>query len=205
MTRRRIQLTALAFVLGVFFLSALGYGATWNIDPAHSVAHFKIKHMMITNVPGQFTGISGTFEVDDKDITKLKAEATLDVKTLNTNNEKRDGHLKSPDFFDAEKYPTITFKSKKVTKSGANFKLMGDLTMHGVTKEVTLNAAELTSPVKDPGGNMKRGFSATTQLNRKDFGITWNKALEAGGWLVGEKVDVTIELELAAASKTTAG
>ena len=178
-------------------LSSWGFASTWQIDPAHSSATFSIRHMTVSNVRGEFGKVSGMVNWDDADVSKSTAEATIDATTINTHEPKRDTHLKSPDFFDAEKYPTITFKSTHVQKVGANhLKITGDLTMHGVTRPVTLDAT-YTGEVKDPGGSIRRGASATTKLNRKDFGLTWNKALEAGGVLVGDEVDIALELELA--------
>jgi len=170
--------------------------STWEIDPNHTESSFVVKHLMVSNVRGQFGKTTGTIFQDDKDITKSKAEITIDATTIDTRVEKRDAHLKSPDFFDVQKFPTITFKSTKMTKGeGANtLKVEGDLTIHGVTRPVILDAT-YTGIVKDPGGNTRRGASAKTKLNRKDFGLTWNKSLEAGGVLVGDDVDVTIEVE----------
>ena len=178
-------------------LSSWAYASTWEIDPAHSSATFAIRHMTVSNVRGEFGKVTGTVEWNDADVIKSTVQATIDVTTLNTREPKRDAHLKSPDFFDVEKYPTITFKSTQVKKAGPNHvKVVGDLTMHGVTKPVTLDAT-YTGEVKDPGGNIKRGGSAKTKLNRKDFGLTWNKALETGGLLVGDEVDIALDLELA--------
>ena len=180
-----------------FLLSSWGFASTWEIDPAHSSATFSIRHMTVSNVRGEFGKVTGTVNWDDADVTKSTAEATIDTTTINTHEPKRDAHLKSPDFFDSEKYPTITFKSTHVQKVGSNhLKITGDLTMHGVTRPVTLDAT-YTGEVKDPGGSIRRGASATTKVNRKDFGLTWNKALEAGGVLVGDEVDIALELELA--------
>jgi len=178
-------------------LSSWGFASTLEIDPAHSSATFSIRHMTISNVRGEFGKVTGKVNWDDADVAKSTAEATIDATTINTHEPKRDAHLKSPDFFDAEKYPTITFKSTHVQKVGPNhLKITGDLTMHGVTRPVTLDAT-YTGEVKDPLGTAsKRGASATTKLNRKDFGLTWNKAMEAGGVLVGDEVDIALELEL---------
>jgi len=153
--------------------------------------------MTISNVRGEFGKVTGTVNWDDADVTKSTAEATIDATTINTHEPKRDAHLKSPDFFDVEKNPTITFKSTQVQKVGADhLKITGNLTIHGVTRPVILDAT-YTGIVKDPGGNTRRGASAKTKLNRKDFGLTWNKSLEAGGVLVGDEVDIALELELA--------
>jgi len=180
-----------------FLLSSWGFASTWEIDPAHSSATFSIRHMTISNVRGEFGKVTGTVNWDDADVAKSTAEATLDATTINTHEPKRDAHLKSPDFFDVEKNPTITFKSTQVQKVGADHvKITGNLTIHGVTRPVILDAT-YTGIVKDPGGNTRRGASAKTKLNRKDFGLTWNKSLEAGGVLVGDEVDIALELELA--------
>jgi len=180
-----------------FLLSSWGFASTWEIDPAHSSATFSIRHMTISNVRGEFGKVTGTVNWDDADVTKSTAEATIDATTINTHEPKRDAHLKSPDFFDVEKNPTITFKSTQVQKAGADhLKITGNLTIHGVTRPVILDAT-YTGIVKDPGGNTRRGASAKTKLNRKDFGLTWNKSLEAGGVLVGDEVDIALELELA--------
>ncbi len=178
--------------------SAFGAAETWEVDTAHSVAAFKVRHMMVSWVHGHLSGLTGTITLDDKAGPKsLTADVALDAKTINTDNQKRDEHLRNPDFFNTEKNPTMTFKTKKVTAGkGGTFKMTGDLTMAGTTKEVTFEGKDLTKPVKDLQGTMKRGFTATTRINRKDFGLTWNKALEAGGIAVGEEVDVTVDLEL---------
>jgi polyisoprenoid-binding protein YceI len=175
---------------------SFAFAAEYVIDSGHSSADFAVKHMMVSNVRGNFSKVSGAINIDEKDITKSTVEATIDATTINTNEPKRDEHLRSPDFFDTAKYPTISFKSTKVEQAGSNLKVTGDLTMHGVTKPVVLDVEGFTAEAKDPWGNVKRGGTATTKLNRKDFGLTWNKALETGGMLVGEDIAVTIELEL---------
>jgi polyisoprenoid-binding protein YceI len=172
------------------------FAAEYVIDSAHSGASFSVKHLMVSNVRGTFANITGTVNYDEKDVTKSTVEATIDAKTIDTDEPKRDEHLRSPDFFDTEKFPTITFKSTKVEKAGENLKVTGNLTLHGVTKPVVLDVEGMTQEVKDPWGNSKRGASATTKINRKDFGLTWNKALEAGGVAVGDDVKITIDLEL---------
>ncbi len=178
-------------------VSSLSYSTTWVSDQAHSSAHFKVRHMMITNVSGDFTGVDAKIDLNAADITKSKVEASLDAKSIDTNNGKRDEHLRGPDFFDVQKFPLIKFTSKTVAKSGKDqLKVIGDLTVHGITKSVTLDVAGPTAAFKDPWGNMKRGLSATTKINRKDFGLTWNKALEAGGVVVGDEVKIELELEL---------
>ena len=168
---------------------------TWNLDPAHSVAEFKVKHMMISNVKGGFSGLSGTLRLDETDYTHSVVEASISVATLKTGDDQRDGHLKSADFFEAEKFPTITFKSSNIdSNGGASYAVTGELTLHGVTKPVTFAVEDVSEPSKDPWGNQRIGLSASTKINRKDFGLTWNSALETGGVLVGE--DVTISLEV---------
>lgn len=168
---------------------------TWKIDPVHSNAHFKVKHMMISNVKGEFTAITGSLNYDSQDVSKSYVEASIDSSTIKTGDPQRDAHLKSADFFDAEKYPTLTFKSTKVTKKGEDeLAVAGDLTIHGVTRNVVFEVEGPSAPMKDPWGNTRVGLSATTKINRKDFGLTWNAALETGGILVGE--DITINLEV---------
>jgi polyisoprenoid-binding protein YceI len=171
--------------------------STYQIDPAHSSAQFKVRHMMIANVKGEFDKVSGTVNFDPANPSASTVEAIIDVASISTRDEQRDAHLKSPDFFDVEKFPTITFKSKKVTATGGDsFTVVGDLTIHGVTKVVDLKVEELTEETKDPWGNLRRGASAKTRIHRKDFGMSFNMALEAGGFLVGEEVDLTIDVEL---------
>jgi polyisoprenoid-binding protein YceI len=170
---------------------------TYTIDPAHSVAGFKVRHMMVSWVRGEFTKLTGTVTHDAEKPSNSRLEVTIDATSIHTREEQRDAHLKSADFLDVEKYPTIRFVSKKVTKVGDDeWKVAGDLTIHGVSKEVTLDVEEPTPAMKDPWGNTRIGIAATTKINRKDFGLTWNTALEAGGVLVGEDVHISIEAEL---------
>ena len=169
---------------------------TWNIDPVHSAAEFKVKHMMISNVKGQFTGVTGKLSLDETDVLNSQVEATIDAASINTREPQRDAHLKSPDFFDTEKFPTLTFKSTHVSRTGeAELAVDGDLTIHAVTRKVTFEVEGPTAPTKDPWGNTRLGLSATAKINRKDFGLTWNAALETGGILVGEEVTITLEVE----------
>ena len=169
---------------------------TWKLDPAHSAAEFKVKHMMISNVKGSLTGLNGVLNEDPADATRTTVEATIDVTTLSTGDAQRDGHLKSPDFFEAEKYPAMTFKSTSVKKTGeGEYAVTGDLTMHGVSKPVTFAVEGPSAPGKDPWGNTRIGLSATAKINRKDFGLSWNAALETGGVLVGEDVQITLEIQ----------
>ncbi|MFY0529090.1 YceI family protein [Archangium gephyra] len=175
---------------------SLAFAAEFVIDSAHSAANFSVKHMMVSNVRGAFSKVTGSANIDEKDITKSTVEAVIDATTVNTNEPKRDEHLRSADFFDTAKYPTITFKSTKVEQAGQNLKVTGNLTMHGVTKPVVLDVEGFTTEAKDPWGNIKRGGSATTKINRKDFGLGWNSVLETGGVAVGEEVAITLDLEL---------
>jgi len=170
--------------------------STWNIDPAHSAAEFKVKHMMISNVKGKFSGISGVLHRVDADHTESSLEVSIDVSTVNTQDAQRDGHLKSPDFFHVEKFPSMTFKSTHIEKKGDGFAVTGDLTIHGVTKQVVLNVEEVSEPAKDPWGNTRIGLTATAKINRKDFGLNWNAPLETGGVLVGDEVKINLEVEL---------
>jgi len=169
---------------------------TWNIDPAHTTAEFKVRHMMITNVRGQFSRITGMVTLDESDVTKSRVEASIDAASINTREPDRDMHLKSADFFDVEKFPTLTFASTHVTPSGdGELEVEGDLTIHGVTRKVAFGVEGPTPPGKDPWGNTRMGLSATTKINRKDFGLTWNTALETGGILVGDEVTITLDVE----------
>lgn len=171
--------------------------STWNIDADHSSIGFKVRHLMVSNVKGVFGKVRGGVEVDDKDITMSHVTATIDTTSIDTGVAKRDAHLKSAEFLDVAKFPTMTFVSKKITRSGeGGLKVTGDLTLHGVTRSVVLDVEGPSSEVKDPMGNLRRGASASTKINRKDFGLTWNKALEAGGVAVGDEVTINIEVEL---------
>jgi len=169
---------------------------TWNIDPAHTVAEFKVKHMMIANVKGHFSKISGVLTRDESDPSNDRVEATIEVASIETRNEQRDGHLKSEDFFHVEKFPTLTFKSTCISAVGdGELSVEGDLTIRGVTRRVRFAVEGPTPPAKDPWGNTRIGVSATTKINRKDFGLTWNAALETGGILVGDDVTITLDAQ----------
>ncbi|QDK39061.1 YceI family protein [Bdellovibrio sp. NC01] len=168
--------------------------STYNIDPSHSSASFSIKHMMIAKVHGAFEKMSGKLEYDAKNPLQSKIDVSIDAASVNTREAQRDTHLRSPDFFDVEKYPAITFKSTRIEGEAGDLKVIGDLTIHGVTLPVTLAVEGPTDEMKDPWGNLKIGASATTKIKRKDFGLTWNAALEAGGFLVGD--DVTVQLDV---------
>jgi polyisoprenoid-binding protein YceI len=169
---------------------------TWSIDPAHSVAEFKVKHMMIANVKGHFSKVAGVLVHDESDRTKSRVEATIEAGSIETRESQRDTHLKSADFLHVEKFPTLSFKSTdiKVADDG-ELKVHGDLTIRGVTRTVTFAVEGPTPPTKDPWGNTRIAISATTKINRKDYGLTWNAALETGGILVGEEVAITLEAE----------
>jgi polyisoprenoid-binding protein YceI len=183
--------------LVVLFVAFLTDAATWQIDPDHSSFQFKVRHLTVSNVKGDFGKAKGLVTMDDKDITNLKAEVIIDVASVNTSHAKRDEHLRGPDFFDVTKYPTITFVSKKVTKVDTNrLKVIGDLTIRGVAREITVEVEGPTPEVKDPWGSFRRGATATTRINRKDFGMTWNRVLDTGGLLVSDEVDIYLEVEL---------
>lgn len=169
---------------------------TWNIDPVHSVAEFKVKHMMISNVKGQFTRVTGVLSLDETDVANGSVEASVEAASINTRDEQRDAHLKSADFFHAEKFPTLSFRSTRISRTGSGeLAVEGDLTIRGVTRNVVFTAEGPTPPAKDPWGNTRLGLSATTKVNRKDFGLTWNAALETGGVLVGDEVTITLDAE----------
>jgi polyisoprenoid-binding protein YceI len=187
--------TAAALFIAVL-VPALANATTWAMDTDHSSVSFKVKHLNVSNVIGGFKKFSGTFIIDETDITKSKVDVTIDAASIDTGNAKRDDYLRSPDFLDATKFLSLTFVSKKVAKAGENrFKVTGNLTIHGVTKEVVLDVEGPTPAIKDPWGNTKSGASATTKINRMDFGLTWNKALEARV-VVGDEVNISLEVEL---------
>jgi len=170
--------------------------STWNIDPVHSVAEFKVKHMMISNVKGQFPKVSGTLTLDESDPSKSRVEASIEAASIETRDAQRDAHLKSADFFDVEKFPSLSFNSAniKVVRDG-ELAAEGDLTIRGVTRKVVFTVEGPTPPAKDPWGNTRVAVSATTKINRKDFGLTWNAALETGGILVGDEVTITLDVQ----------
>jgi polyisoprenoid-binding protein YceI len=166
----------------------------WNIDTTHSNVEFVARHLVVTKVRGHFGKWEGHLEVDGDDVTKSTVTATFEAASIDTREAQRDGHLRSADFFDVEKFPQLTFTSKKITKSGSDLEVTGDLTIHGVTKEVSLRVEDQGTN-KDPWGNTRLLFSAKTHINRKDFGLTWNQVLETGGLLVSEKIDIEIEVQ----------
>jgi polyisoprenoid-binding protein YceI len=180
-------------------LAALAEPTVWSIDPAHSQSAFSVRHMVISTVRGAFQKTTGTVKLDEGDLTKSSVEASIDASSIDTRVEQRDGHLRSPDFFDVAKYPTITFKSTKVEKAGqGQLKVTGDLTIHGVTKPVVLAVDGPTDAIKD-GKGLRRGLTATTSINRQDFGLKWNKAVEAGP-IVADEVKIQIEAEIVSPS-----
>ena len=189
MNWKTLTLGALAFAA-----SAVAQG-TYTIDPQHSAAEFSVRHLMISNVKGEFTKVSGTIVYDPKNPAAAKIDAVIEVNSISTREPQRDAHLKSPDFFDTAKFPTIAFQSKQVWKSNGKLQVKGDLTMHGVTHEVVLDVDGPTAEVKDPWGNPRLGASATTKIDRKNWGLVWNKALEAGGVMIGDEVTITIDIE----------
>lgn len=169
---------------------------TWVIDASHSVITFSVRHMMISKVRGRFTRFDGTVDFDEQNPTNSKVQVTIDASSIDTRDERRDGHLMSPDFLDVANYPTLTFVSKRVEViDESHGRIIGDLTIRGVTREVTLDV-EYNGQSKSPWGTISAGFSATTKINRKDWGLTWNVALETGGVLVGEEVTIEIEIEI---------
>ncbi len=171
--------------------------STYQIDTAHTQAQFKVRHLMISNVKGEFHTVTGTVDFDEANPSASSINVTVDVNSISTRDAQRDGHLKSADFFDVAKFPTITFVSKEVVKSGEDsFEVVGDLTIHGVTKTVDLNVESLTPELKDPFGLYRRGASAKTTILRSDFGIVYNSVLETGGVVIGDEVHITIDTEL---------
>lgn len=178
-------------------LPILASAATWNIDPDHSNIGFKVRHLMVSNVKGNFEKHSGVVDINERDLSKSKVSVTIDAASINTSVAKRDDHLRSADFFDVAKYPTITFASRKVVNAGkGKLKVTGDLTLHGVTREVVLNVAGPAKESKDPWGNLRTGVVASAKINRKDFGLLYNAVLETGGVAVGEEVEINLEVEM---------
>jgi polyisoprenoid-binding protein YceI len=192
-----IRRFATAVILTGAMALQVSAATTWKIDPQHTAAQFAVKHMMISTVRGEFKNVTGTVVWDDQDVTKSKVDVTIDAKTVNTGEEKRDQDLKSNKFFDVATFPTLTFVSKKVEANGTGkLKVTGDLTIRGVTKEVVLDVEGPTAAIKDPWGNIRSAASATTQVNRQDFGVKWNANLDGGGVVVGDTVNITIDLEM---------
>ncbi len=193
----RNNITKALLTVAIMALPALAEATPWTIDADHSNVGFSVSHLMVSHVKGNFNKYTGVVDLNDKDITKSNVNVSIDAASINTNVQKRDEHLRSADFFDVAKYPTLTFVSKKWARAvkGA-LKVTGDLTIHGVTREVMLNVAPFSKESKDPWGNFRRGTSATTTINRKDYGLVWNQALETGGVAVGEDVNISLEVEM---------
>lgn len=186
-----------AAALALSFPASALAASTWEVDNSHTTAGFEVTHMMVTKVRGHFEKVAGTIEIDDKDVTKSRVDVTIEAASIDTRNDDRDKHLRSADFFDVEKHPNITFKSTKVEKAGKDkLKVTGDLTMRGVTKPVTLDVVYTGKELKNPWGGAVRAASATGKLNRKEWGLEWNKSLEAGGVLVSDEVTLQIDAEL---------
>jgi polyisoprenoid-binding protein YceI len=177
--------------------AAAAQSATWTIDPGHSAATFTVRHMVVANVKGEFAGPVGTATFDPTDLTTLRVDATIDARTINTRNPDRDKDLRSDLFFDVSKYPKITFKSRGVTVDGpGKLKVLGDLTIKGITKPVTLDVEGPTAEIKDIWGSRRIGATGTTTINRRDFNIVYNRMLEGGGAVVGDQVSITLDIEL---------
>ena len=191
-----MRFTSLVFSL-LFAIPSVATAGKYVIDASHTSVTFKVRHMMVTDVRGEFATVEGWAQIDPDKPKNMQLEATVDVASINTRDAKRDGHLRSADFFDAEKHPKMTFKSKRSKKVGKNkYKVWGDLTIRGVSKEVALDVESSMKEVNDPWGNTKMGATATTTINRQDFGVTWNKSLDKGGVVVGNDVKITIDVEL---------
>ena len=196
MLRRSRSLVAILSVGFLAIASAFAQTATWTIDPNHSAAQFTVRHMVISNVTGSFTKLSGTVELNEKDITQSQVSASIDVSSVDTRVAARDADLRSDHFFDVQKYPTIDFKSKRIVKDGDKLQLIGDLTMHGTTREITLDVGDTTPEIVDTWGNQRRGFSLSGSLNRKDYGLMWNNTLKTGEAVVGDIVKLQIDVEM---------
>jgi len=199
MTKRlaTIFLVFLGLGLVAFARPASANTTTFDIDSSHTSAQFAVKHLVVSTVRGALGQVSGTLQFDASDPAKSTVEATIDTRGVNTNDAKRDEHLRGPDFLDTERYPTVTFKSKSAERtSDGKYKVTGDLTLKGVTKEVVLEVEGATTPIKDPFGNIKLGGVARTKINRQDFGVSWSRTLDGGGLVVGDEVDIVIDIEV---------
>jgi polyisoprenoid-binding protein YceI len=200
---RAISSVALA---GVLSFPAAAATSTWQIDPNHSAAQFAVRHLAISTVRGAFTKVTGTIQLDDKDVSKSSVDVTIEAASVDTRVADRDKDLRSDHFFDVEKYPTLTFKSAKVEQEApGKLKVTGDLTIHGVTKQVVLEVEGPTAPVKDPWGNQRAAANATTKINRQDFGVKWNAKMDGGGLVVGDDIDITIDVEMVQKGAPKAG
>lgn len=191
------RIAVMAIIALVLALPSAVPAGTWQLDSAHTGVQFKVRHLMVSYVRGDFEKVSGKIVYDEQDVSKSSADITIDAASINTRVAKRDKHLRSPDFLDVEKHPSITFRSKKVEEAGdGKLKMTGDLTIRGASKEVVLDVEGPTPPIKDLQGKTRVGGVASTRINRKDFGLTWNKALETGGVVVGDEVEITIDIEI---------
>ncbi|MDG5468769.1 YceI family protein [Deltaproteobacteria bacterium IMCC39524] len=187
----------LFLIVLILLIPHLSFAENWKIDPAHTAVEFKIKHLMISWVKGTFTDVKGSVVYDEAEPGKSSVNVEIATASVDTRNKKRDDHLRSPDFFDVATYPVMSFVSKDiVVTNGIPTQINGELTLHGETRTVTLDVEEFSPTITDPWGNTRRGASASATINRKDFGLTWNKALEAGGVVVGEEVRISLEVEL---------
>lgn len=187
-------------LLTVLSGAAAAETARWDVDPDHSIVEFRVAHMVVSKTAGRFMDYSGFVEMDPEAKTFKTIEATINTASVNTNQEKRDAHLRNGDFFDVEKHPTMTYKMKSYKKQGDGYQAVGDLTLRGVTKEITL-VGNFNGVTKDPWGNWRAGFNAEGKLNRKDFGMVWNKTLDSGGLVVGDDVHIRLDIECIKAKK----
>lgn len=192
--KKLLQVVAL---VAAFALPSIAQVNRYDVDSAHSAAHFSVRHLGISTVRGHFSKVTGKIQVDEKDATKSQIDVTIDVNTLDTSEPNRDKDVKSENFLDAAKYPTMTFKSKNISAvADGKLKMTGDLNIHGVTREVTFDVDGPSPEIKDPWGNLRRGAQATAKINRKDFGVSWNKVMDNGGVVVGDELTITIDLEM---------
>lgn len=197
MTQKFLRIAILAATAVILSLPAVAATTEWKIDPAHSSAQFAVRHLAISTIRGAFTKVSGTVQFDDQDVTKSSVDVTIDADSVDTRVPDRDKDLRSERFFDVAKYPTITFKSKKVEEAGpGKLKVTGDLTIHGTTKEVVLDVDGPTPAVKDPWGNQRAAANATTKINRQEYGVKFNAKMDTGGLVVGDDVAITIDVEM---------
>jgi polyisoprenoid-binding protein YceI len=199
--KRKEKNTMKRFIMVLLFCLAMGMpliagAASYQLDADHSSIQFKIRHLTVSNVTGTFNKFKGSASVEGEDLATLKVEVAIDAASVDTGHEKRDEHLRNADFLDVAKYPTITFISKKIVKAEpGKLRITGDLTLHGVTREITVDLEGPTPEVKDPWGNFRRGATGTAKIDRRDFGITWNKALDTGGLVVGNEVGIQVDIE----------
>jgi polyisoprenoid-binding protein YceI len=192
----RISMRTYLIAAFVALVPTASLAAEYDVDPGHSSASFTVRHMMITNLRGELSGIKGSASWTRPDLADAKIEVTIDANSIDTHLAPRDKHLKSPDFLDVAEHPTLGFKSTRISKHGDKISIAGELTLRGVTRAVTFEGTAPTAEVKDPFGNTRIGASATAKISRKDFGMTWNKAVETGGFVVGDEVTIEITLEL---------